>query len=147
MLDGYERPHRATAGAVDDLAVAVAAEQQALQGGIRLLQLRLPNSSDIAFLLQDFAALCESYSAQLQVNTNQFEIAHAQKMGVDFICLSPVQVTSSHPGQQTLGWQGFAELVEHAVVPVFALGGMKVSDLPEALNLGAQGIAGISEWW
>lgn len=162
--------------------------EQALQKGIRLLQLRLPDAADLAPLLQEFAALCQNYSAQLQVNTSpdlflslaqhsvglhlnsknllqcsarpvassvllsaschsEHELLHAQKIGVDFICLSPVQKTGSHPGQQAMGWQTFADLTERAVVPVFALGGMKASDLPQALAMGAQGIAGISEWW
>jgi 8-oxo-dGTP diphosphatase len=78
---------------------------------------------------------------------DQFEIDHAQKIGVDFICLSPVLVTQSHPGQQEMGWSQFEELVELAKLPVFALGGMKESHLSNALQKGAQGIASISEWW
>lgn len=78
---------------------------------------------------------------------NQKEIEHAQKVGVDFICLSPVLETKSHPGQQAMGWEAFAELVQDAAIPVFALGGMKETDLPIALEMGAQGIAAISEWW
>lgn len=78
---------------------------------------------------------------------DEFEVAHAQKIGVDFIYLSPVLATNSHPNQKGMGWDAFAKRVEHITVPVFALGGMKESDLPKALESGAQGIAGISEWW
>ena len=78
---------------------------------------------------------------------DQFEIDHAQKIGVDFICLSPVLATQSHPGQPEMGWLQFEELVAAAKVPVFALGGMKESHLHNALQKGAQGIAAISEWW
>ncbi len=78
---------------------------------------------------------------------NQLEIEHAQKIGVDFICLSPVSVTVSHPQQTPMGWLEFGSLVEKATLPVFALGGMKESDLPTAIEKGAQGIAAISEWW
>jgi len=78
---------------------------------------------------------------------NDIEIAHAQKIGVDFICLSPVFETSSHAGEASLGWAVFESLVEYATMPVFALGGMRESYLPTALAAGAQGIAGISEWW
>jgi len=78
---------------------------------------------------------------------DQDEIEHAQRIGVDFICLSPVLTTQSHPEQSAMGWASFEKLVETATVPVFALGGMKEIDLPIALEKGAQGIAAISEWW
>jgi 8-oxo-dGTP diphosphatase len=78
---------------------------------------------------------------------NQYEIEHAQKIGVDFICVSPVLTTQSHPEQLAMGWESFEMLVEKATIPVFALGGMKEVDLPIALGKGAQGIAAISEWW
>jgi len=78
---------------------------------------------------------------------NENEIQHAQKIGVDFVCVSPVLQTRSHPGQDALGWDAFEKLVEKATIPVFALGGMKESDLSVVLGKGAQGIAAISEWW
>lgn len=78
---------------------------------------------------------------------NEAEIKHAQTIGVDFICISPVAPTNSHPDASILGWENFAKLVEHAVVPAFALGGMREEDLPKSLEFGAQGIAAISEWW
>lgn len=78
---------------------------------------------------------------------NDIEISHAQKIGVDFICLSPVHATSTHPDGLPMGWSVFESLVEYTSIPVFALGGMKESDLPRAIAAGAQGIAGISEWW
>lgn len=78
---------------------------------------------------------------------NQTEVDHAQKIGVDFICLSPVSVTRSHPEQSGMGWPVFSELVEKSTIPIFALGGMRESDLSIALDKGAQGIAAISEWW
>jgi 8-oxo-dGTP diphosphatase len=78
---------------------------------------------------------------------DQKEIDHAQKIGVDFICISPVLETNSHPGQQAIGWQKFEQLVAGATVPAYALGGMKEGDLVFALERGAQGIAAISEWW
>jgi len=78
---------------------------------------------------------------------NQKEIEHAQKVGVDFICVSPVLGTQSHPGQHAIGWDVFETFVETATIPVFALGGMKETDLSVAKARGAQGIAAISEWW
>ena len=75
------------------------------------------------------------------------EIEHAEKIGVDYICLSPVCPTSSHPEQEGMGWDAFRQLVDNATIPVYALGGMTESDLARALESGAQGIAAICEWW
>lgn len=75
------------------------------------------------------------------------EIAQAGRLGVDYITLSPVASTQSHPDAQPLGWQAFTGLAECAAVPVYALGGMTQMDLDEARSSGAQGIAGISFAW
>ena len=75
------------------------------------------------------------------------EIKHAEKIGVNYICLSPVQATNSHPDQEGMGWDRFRSLVDSATIPVYALGGMAESDLGVALENGAQGIAAISELW
>lgn len=78
---------------------------------------------------------------------NHSEIMHAQKIGVDFICVSPILPTQSHPGQLGMGWERFQHLLESAIVPAYALGGMKEPHLSIARDRGAQGIAAISEWW
>ena len=72
------------------------------------------------------------------------ELLHAQAIGVDFIVLAPVKKTRSHPDAIPLGWQAFANLVKGINIPVYALGGMNLDDLPRANQAGAQGIAGIS---
>jgi len=61
--------------------------------------------------------------------------------------LSPVAATASHPDAESLGWEGFAELVLPISLPVYALGGLGTQDLPRAFEHGAQGIAGIREFW
>lgn len=78
---------------------------------------------------------------------NLEEINQAQKIGVDYLLLSPVSQTASHPESASLGWKKFADLVEQVNVPVYALGGMQPNDLSMAIHAGAQGIAGISGWW
>ena len=75
------------------------------------------------------------------------QIRMAEEKGVDFITLSPVQATSSHPGEPVLGWAQFAELVAESTLPVYALGGLAEDDLAQAREHGAQGIAAISAWW
>lgn len=78
---------------------------------------------------------------------NAEEIAHAQKIGADYLLLSPVLSTKSHPDAIPIGWDSFAKLVELANVPVYALGGVGEAQIPMAHANGAQGIAGISAWW
>ncbi len=78
---------------------------------------------------------------------NREELDHASALGLDFVVLSPVQETGSHPDASPLGWDGFADLVLGASLPVYALGGMRPGDLPLAWEHGAQGIAGISGFW
>lgn len=75
---------------------------------------------------------------------NAEELELAERIGVDFVTLSPVCPTDSHPGAASLGWTGFAELVSGCRLPVFAMGGMQAPDLARAREAGAQGIAGIS---
>ncbi len=77
---------------------------------------------------------------------NREEIALAESLGVDFITLSPVNVTASHPQQSPLGWPRFRSLVESTVLPVYALGGVSADDLDCALEQGAQGVSGIRAW-
>lgn len=78
---------------------------------------------------------------------DEIELAQANKIGVDFIMLSPVLPTQSHPGAATLGWDRFYELTEKSSSPVFALGGMDASHLTLARQKGAQGIAAITAFW
>jgi 8-oxo-dGTP diphosphatase len=75
------------------------------------------------------------------------ELAHACQIGVDFVVLSPVRRTVSHPGLPSLGWHRFWALTEGASVPVYALGGLGAADLPIAWAHGAQGVAGIRGLW
>jgi len=74
-------------------------------------------------------------------------LAKAAALGLDYALLSPVQATQSHPGATPLGWSSFAELVEQANLPIYALGGVDDSDLDTAIRQGAQGIAGIGCFW
>ena len=75
---------------------------------------------------------------------NQQELKQAEKLNVDFAYLSPVKPIEKYHGSNSIGWKGFETLVEQVSVPVYALGGMCVSDVSEARQHGGQGIAGIS---
>lgn len=78
---------------------------------------------------------------------NELQIRDAEAMAVDFITLSPVKVTQSHPEVKALGFWQAAKLTEVAAMPVFWLGGMAESDLEKAQQLGAKGIAAIGAFW
>ncbi len=78
---------------------------------------------------------------------NETELAQALNLSPDFLVLSPVKPTRTHPDATPLGWDTFAELAWQSPVPVYALGGLNVADLPAARRAGAQGIAAISAWW
>lgn len=69
------------------------------------------------------------------------ELAQAAKLGLDYVMLSPVQVTQSHADTEPLGWQGFNELISGYSLPVFALGGLQIDDLSTARSHGAHGVA------
>ncbi|MCG7920237.1 MAG: Nudix family hydrolase [Candidatus Thiodiazotropha lotti] len=75
------------------------------------------------------------------------EVKLAERAGLDYVLLSPVQRTTTHPQAVSLGWPRFAELVDQVNLPVYALGGLSADDLPKAILSGAQGIAAISAFW
>lgn len=75
------------------------------------------------------------------------QLLQAGRIGVDFVTLSPVLPTRTHPEAVPLGWERFAALAADAQVPVFALGGMTPAMQAAAQRAGAWGIAAISATW
>ena len=81
----------------------------------------------------------------LGVSTHDLtEALQAQEMGADFVVISPVQATQTHPDTVPIGWEVSGEVVKKLNIPVYFLGGMSLNDLNKTLKLGAQGIAGVS---
>ncbi|MCD5993356.1 Nudix family hydrolase [Pseudomonas sp. CDFA 602] len=78
---------------------------------------------------------------------NAEELALAEQMGVDFVTLSPVQPTLTHPDAQPLGWEQAARLIAGFSKPVFLLGGVGPEQRQQAWDNGAQGVAGIRAFW
>ncbi|WP_221763886.1 Nudix family hydrolase [Methyloradius palustris] len=72
---------------------------------------------------------------------NELELAHAKQLGLDFVLLSPVLATQSHPDADTLGWASFSNYLVDYPLPVYALGGMQQEHLLTAWQHGAHGIA------
>ncbi|MGI4862026.1 MAG: thiamine phosphate synthase [Janthinobacterium lividum] len=75
------------------------------------------------------------------------ELQQAARIGADFVTLSPVLPTRTHPDAPPLGWERFAERAAASPVPVYALGGMTRAHLARAQACGARGIAAISGLW
>lgn len=72
------------------------------------------------------------------------ELMLAAKLQMNYVLLSPVLKTTSHPDAEGLGWLAFSKLAELACMPVYALGGLSRVDLAIAQKNGAQGVAGIT---
>lgn len=75
------------------------------------------------------------------------ELKKAESMAALFAVLGPVLRTNSHPGADGIGWSGFAKMRNEVSLPIFALGGLGVQDISDARRHGAQGVAGISQFW
>lgn len=101
--------------------------------------------------LRDWAANSLTKPADLKLLAaschNAEELAMASQIGADFVTLSPVQSTQSHPDAPPLGWDAAKALIESVNIPVYLLGGLGPEDLPGAFEVGAQGIAGIRQLW
>lgn len=78
---------------------------------------------------------------------NLEQMEQAQLLGVDALLLSPILATQSHPDEPTLGWEKAAKWVAQATVPVYALGGVGLPELSQALTCSFQGVAGIGSFW
>ncbi|WP_095078568.1 Nudix family hydrolase [Pseudomonas sp. Irchel s3h17] len=78
---------------------------------------------------------------------NAEELSLAEQMGVDFVTLSPVQPTRTHPDAVPLGWEQAAQLIAGFSKPVFLLGGVGPAERQKAWETGAQGVAGIRAFW
>jgi 8-oxo-dGTP diphosphatase len=78
---------------------------------------------------------------------NSKELSRAEALGLDYVVLSPVKVTHSHPDVEALGWGKFRGLIADYSLPVYALGGMESADLLQAKLHGAHGVAMLRNAW
>lgn len=74
-------------------------------------------------------------------------LRHAVSIGLDAVVMGSVQVTATHPSGTMLGWDGFAEAIQYAGVPAYAIGGVGPAQLETAFAAYGQGVAGISAYW
>ena len=75
------------------------------------------------------------------------ELDLATAMGVDFVTLSPVLPTASHPEAQALGWSRATHWLSGFNQPAYLLGGLGAGHSAQALRAGAQGVAAIRAFW
>jgi 8-oxo-dGTP diphosphatase len=75
------------------------------------------------------------------------ELRRAEALGCDFVVLSPVLPTQSHPGADHLGWESFAAIAAGSSIPVYALGGLTHADMQTAWQHVAHGIALLRQAW
>jgi len=75
---------------------------------------------------------------------HQADIQRANALKTEFMVLSPVKTSSSHPEAQPMNWLQFWQLSQYANSPIYALGGLQTQQLDCARAHGAQGIAGIT---
>ncbi len=75
------------------------------------------------------------------------ELRKAERLGLDLAVLGPVRPTPTHAGAPPLGWDGFERIARDAAIPVFAIGGLAVTDLERAWTHGAHGVAMIRGAW
>ncbi len=78
---------------------------------------------------------------------NPGQLSQAVAVGADAVVLSPVQATASHPEAVPIGWETFSAWADRCSVPVYALGGMRPSDISRARQCGGQGISAIRSLW
>ena len=168
----------------NEIGIESALEQieQAMEGGLRLLQVREKQMAPDKLwkFSQQVLALAHAHQAKVMINGdpeltykigadgvhftssqlmtvssrpkaeyglcsaschNAEELFAAEQLGLDFVVLGPVQPTHSHSRASSLGWKKFSMLIFGCSMPVYALGGLCLEDLPIAQEMGAHGIA------
>lgn len=74
------------------------------------------------------------------------EIQQANQIEANYILLSPVKATSSHPKHQPLGWLQCQQMIATAKMPVYVLGNMTPQELATAWQHDAHGVAMLAGW-
>jgi thiamine-phosphate pyrophosphorylase len=112
-----------------DVAVAVGAD------GVHLPEKSFPPS----VVKRLFPELIVGYSAH-----SEEDVLYAQKEGADFVTLSPIFKTSSHPKANPLGTMALKKISERVNIPIYALGGVTWDRIKLCYKNGAYGVAGIT---
>ncbi len=70
----------------------------------------------------------------------------AAEEGADYIGFGPLFATPTKPGRPAIGLAAIAAVHRLVDIPVFCIGGIKLSNLPEVLAAGAKRIVIVSGW-
>lgn len=104
--------------------------------GVHLTSSRLAEVSESTSYLNKypyFSASCHTVE----------EVKLANQLKVRCVLIGPVHTTCTHPGANSLEWEGFNRLCRVANMPVYALGGVAANEVASAIAHGGQGVAGI----
>jgi superfamily I DNA/RNA helicase len=117
-------------------------DQRELEEERRLFYVAITRAKDLLYMsyVKEIAPkLMIGYSA------HSLESAlYAQEQGADFITLSPIFETSSHPEAKPLGLFYLQEVAKKVSIPIYALGGITWDRIKLCYKNGAYGVAGIS---
>lgn len=69
------------------------------------------------------------------------EARHAEKMGADYIGCGSVFPTKTKEDARYIGLEGLYRIVKSVNLPVVAIGGISIENLPKVLETGVQGVA------
>ncbi len=78
---------------------------------------------------------------------HEHELQQAAKLGLDFAVLGPVLPTQSHPDTLPMEWDAAGKLIADYSLPVYALGGLRETDLQTAWENGFTGVAMLRGAW
>ncbi len=102
--------------------------------GVHLPEMHRPPLSQVRTLLgSDKLIGCSCHD----LSTAQ----HCCQEGADYITLSPLFATSSHPETQPLGITTYSQILKAIPLPVLALGGINITNASLAMAAGSHGIA------
>src|SRR5450830_683488 len=80
------------------------------------------------------------YTVSCPVHNLQ-ELDKANELGFDFAILSPIKKSITYPKIQPVGWKESEIFIKRANMPLYAAGGMGMTDLHQAKDSGFVGIA------
>jgi len=69
------------------------------------------------------------------------EILNAQTSSVDYIGVGPVHATPTKPGRPAVGYELVEFAAERSSIPFYAIGGIDLKTLPEAIAAGARRVS------
>lgn len=78
---------------------------------------------------------------------NYHQLDRAIELNLDFAVLTPIQKSISHPDAMYIGWKNAECFPKKTDIPLYAAGGMGISDIEKAKNLGFVGIASLGALW